>query len=1355
MKERIMLFLLACLLFSAAQAKQPYVPDDLKDWQQWVLHGDEFRSCPRFFNRADGREAFVCAWAEPLQLLVNARGGRFDLRVQTYAETWVQLPGDLENFPQEVTLNNSPALVAENSGKPALYLPAGSHAISGRFSWTRRPETLRLPDELALLSLNVDGKVITDPERRGEMLWLGERQQRSEQPESLEIEVYRLLVDDIPMRLVTNVRLRVAGGAREVLLGRALPAGFVPMALSSAVPARLEPDGQLRLQIRPGSFELSLTARAQGVPDRVALEAPGGPWAKTEIWSYQDNPRLRVTNATSASPVDPAQVDVPGPWRAYPAFSLSPGQALNIEERGRGISADRSNQLNLNRTLWLDFDGKALTAQDQLSGEMRNMWRLDMAEPYALLSARSGEDELLVTGGSSAGLSGVELRSPVLNLETISRVAAGGAIPASGWTDSLTSMQATLNLPPGYMLLATLGVDRSPGAWVAYWQLLDFFLLLVIAVAVRRLFGNLAGLVALAALMFSFHEPGAPIWSWLNLVVALALARTVTKGLFGRLAATWRNLSFLALLVVLLPFVASQARLALFPQLEAQTPSIDAVYSDVAAPALDMSRPAARLEKRSAEITLGSPEAVLVTGSRPASGAFSERYDPDALVQTGPGLASWQWRSVFLQWNGPVEPGQTVNLLMLSPWQTALWRVVGAAFCAALFYLLLRGSLDLSAPLRRLREGSAVAAGFLVIAILPWPGDLRAETPPQPVLDELKARLIAAPECVPVCATAPSARVDASVNELAIELDIHASVAVAVPLPGQANGWQPSAFSVDGRRRALLYRDPAGSLWLDLDAGIHTVRLIGPMPANDTFQVSFPMLPREVLASAIGWELTGVREQRLVSGAIELSRIKQKTAGALDSNEPLTADRFPMFVEVTRYITLGLDWSVRTLVQRVAPDAGVINVEIPLLPGESVITANVPVRGGSVVVAMAPGAQAFAWESSLQKAQQLTLSVPESAPWSETWQVAAGYIWHASYMGTPMILPANFPGDFWVPEFHPRSGESMTMDIERPQAVAGETLAIDRVDYIHDVGDRNSTFTLNLSYRSTRGQQHAIELPSGAELEDIQIDGQKQQLRLEDNRLVLPITPGRHAAAITFKLAEGVRAWQRLPGINLNAASSNLTAGFNLPDNRWVLATRGPTLGPAVLYWAELVVFLVLAWLLGKTTLTPLKTHDWLLLGLGFSTFSWGVLMLVAGWLFVMGWRARSTEFGAPIWFNLRQLLLALASIGVILSLVYAIPMALLGNPDMHVIGNGSSMHSLRWFDDRSLGGTPVVAAMSVPMWAYKLLILLWSLWLSFALVRWLPWAWQALRSGGSWAELDIRGKRPKVPETGQSGDSG
>ena len=69
----------------------------------------------------------------------------------------------------------------------------------------------------------------------------------------------------------------------------------------------------------------------------------------------------------------------------------------------------------------------------------------------------------------------------------------------------------------------------------------------------------------------------------------------------------------------------------------------------------------------------------------------------------------------------------------------------------------------------------------------------------------------------------------------------------------------------------------------------------------------------------------------------------------------------------------------------------------------------------------------------------------------------------------------------------------------------------------------------------------------------------------------------------------------------------------------------------------------------------------------------------------------------------------------------------------MHVTGNGSYGNALTWFADRTDDLLPIATAWSLPMWIYKVLILAWALWLSFALLRWLPWVWRCFAKDGFW----------------------
>ncbi|MBT8446871.1 MAG: hypothetical protein KJO38_06975, partial [Gammaproteobacteria bacterium] len=181
-----------------------------------------------------------------------------------------------------------------------------------------------------------------------------------------------------------------------------------------------------------------------------------------------------------------------------------------------------------------------------------------------------------------------------------------------------------------------------------------------------------------------------------------------------------------------------------------------------------------------------------------------------------------------------------------------------------------------------------------------------------------------------------------------------------------------------------------------------------------------------------------------------------------------------------------------------------------------------------------------------------------------------------------------------------------------------------------------------------------------------------------------------------------------------------------------------------VLYWSELAVLILAALALGRLRLTPLRTVHWILLGLGFSTFAWPIFALVVVWLLVMGWRGRWPGDMDDNRFRFMQFGVGLLSLIALLWLVLSIPMGLLGSPDMHVVGNRSYGNELNWFQDRVAGLLPVAGVVSVPLWIYKVAILLWALWLSFALLRWLPWAWQCFSHGGIW-----RGRVKSSPDAG------
>ena len=121
------LIALLFLILSVAAVAETYVPDDLKDWQQWVLKDKEYRQCPFYFDRLlDQPDAFVCAWPGELGLTVNGSGAEFSQQWTVYAkERWVALAGNSDYWPDRVTVNDQAIEVIARNEVPSIKLKPG------------------------------------------------------------------------------------------------------------------------------------------------------------------------------------------------------------------------------------------------------------------------------------------------------------------------------------------------------------------------------------------------------------------------------------------------------------------------------------------------------------------------------------------------------------------------------------------------------------------------------------------------------------------------------------------------------------------------------------------------------------------------------------------------------------------------------------------------------------------------------------------------------------------------------------------------------------------------------------------------------------------------------------------------------------------------------------------------------------------------------------------------------------------------------------------------------------------------------------------------------------------------------
>ncbi|MEO8809711.1 MAG: hypothetical protein ABI386_05655 [Rhodanobacter sp.] len=1364
--------LLGLVLLLGAPLLAQDIPPPLRDWQGWVLQDVPHHGCPFLSNRMPGSDSYRCAWPGRLVLDAGPDGGSFSETVHVDAPSWVALPGDHRQWPQQVSLGNQPATVLEHEGGPMLWLAPGDYQIKGLLPWTSRPADLRVPESIGLVSLSVDGAAVTRIERDGAQLTLGEAASAQRAADALSLRVYRRLTDGLPAMLETRLQFNVTGTAREQVLGPVLPAGFVATALSGDLPARLENDGHMRVQLRPGQWTLTLSARSVAPLARISVSLPPPPWPKQEVWSYADDNALRSTRV-EGNAIDAAQAGVPGDWAGLPTYVLDNRSGLSVEPGNRGNEGGQGDALHLRREMWLDFNGGGFSVADQLSGELRHHQRLDVTAPWQLQRASESGDPLLVTRNAK-GREGVELRDRRIDVSAGLRLPAHlGAVPSSGWQLPLDGIDATVHLPHGYRLLGAFGADRSDDSWAAQWSLLDLFVVALVALLAGRLLGWPWALLAVGYLALAQHEAMAPLWT-LALALAFALVlRALPEGRL-RLFARGGAVALFALAALwALPFVAAQLEYALHPQLEQgnaprmvsaayapktadtdkvsdglQSPPPPIPPAPVApAPPPDMQSEPER-SANAAPASVRKLHGVVVTGSViTVSKLIGEAQDNRTVIQAGAGTPHWdEGNNYRLGWSGPVTPQQTTRMVIAPAWLVRLLRVL---MVGLLTVVLARLALHLRLPLRgdwlRSRGAAVATAALLAIVLLPAGAHAQA-LPDPPLLNQLRSRLTEAPKCAPQCAEVAQAQLQVIGTLLDVELEAHVGATVALPLPKPDEAMPLIDVSLDGHANPALLRN-GEQLLLRVDRGVHRVSLHYRLDGVDSAALHFALPPQRIdfidKDSSVGqkWSLEGIDGGRLLGDSVTLRRVQT----AADGKQLPTTQSFPPYVRLTRSIGLGLDWIVVNRVERIAPQDGGFSISLPLLAGEHPKGEGVLVRDGSINVTFKAGQSVASWSSQLDRSTQISLQAPSLAQRAEVWEVGAAPMWHVDATGVP--TSASEDGL----RFDPLPDEKLQLTITQPVAVAGDSLAIDSVRLTSRTGERASDLQLTVRARSTRGGEHAIEVPPGSELLEARRDDEVMNMAIRDGKLSLPLLPGQHDYTLLLREPRGMSARVLTPSLDLHAPLANIDLTLHLPQDRWVLWTWGPTDGPAVLYWSQLLVLLLAAWLLARYAPTPLRLRHWLLLGLGFSAFAWTAYALVVVWLIALGVRTRirAPEQMAGVRFNLLQLGLGALTALALVVLIGAIPQGLLGLPNMHVAGNDSSAGSLHWFADRSSGALPRAGLFSLPLWVYKLAMLAWALWLANALIGWLRWAFDAWTHGGYWRKR-TRGKDmpPQLPPT-------
>jgi ABC-type amino acid transport system permease subunit len=326
--------------------------------------------------------------------------------------------------------------------------------------------------------------------------------------------------------------------------------------------------------------------------------------------------------------------------------------------------------------------------------------------------------------------------------------------------------------------------------------------------------------------------------------------------------------------------------------------------------------------------------------------------------------------------------------------------------------------------------------------------------------------------------------------------------------------------------------------------------------------------------------------------------------------------------------------------------------------------------------------------------------------------------------------------------FYPWPTERLSIALRRPQPAEGRTLTIDSAHYRIVPGIRQSDASLTLRVRASRAGTQHVELPEGARVRSLTMNGATRPVHNAGRALQFNLQPGSTEVQLAFELESGLDRIYTPAPLVVDAPITNARVSLLPPRDAWLLWLSGPAWGPAILFWGYLVLCLLAAVLLARVRAIPLRRHEWLLLAAGLTQVSSAEAVIVVGFFFAFAWRRRLTEL-KPLWHDLMQLALVALTLTAASALFDAVRHGLLVQPDMQVAGLTSYSGELVWYEDRTSGALPQVTLVTLPLWVYRALMLLWALWLASRLLRWVPWAFDAFGEGGIWKR---RPKRPTPP---------
>ncbi len=294
--KKTLLALMFLLGSQAALAIPPHdqIPQTLQEWIPWVLKDKAYLLCPLASN-----EEYTCDFSSAqLDLALDSKGGSFHQVAHVFSDEQIEIPGEKNAWPQQIQVNGSPAAVIEQDGLPILKLKPGSYEITGHFIWDNLPESLRIPENTALVQVMINNKKLSHLNiQNNHQLWIGAAETTQENlNDSLEMHIHRKITDSIPLSMDTHLNFKVAGSNRELVLDQILLKDFLFDHAEGDLNVQMDEKNRFHIQLKPGTWNLHIFSRSAQNITQIQLFEKTEETDIEEIWVFAAQNQIRMVD---------------------------------------------------------------------------------------------------------------------------------------------------------------------------------------------------------------------------------------------------------------------------------------------------------------------------------------------------------------------------------------------------------------------------------------------------------------------------------------------------------------------------------------------------------------------------------------------------------------------------------------------------------------------------------------------------------------------------------------------------------------------------------------------------------------------------------------------------------------------------------------------------------------------------------------------------------------------------------------------------------------------------------------------------------------------------------------------------